>query len=219
MMERITETESRTEMRDAALGANAPAEPAQPSIGNLDPAIDVLDPDGYEAAIPGLAALIVDAVQGRASVNFMAGVAEAEAAAWWTARIPDVADGTITAFVATHPETQTIVGSTILIRSRNTNAPHRAEIGKVLVHRSMRRRGLGRALMEAAEARAQADGRWLLILDTEAGSAADAFYRSLAWQVLGTMPNHAYRSDGGLAPTTYFWKDLRGNDPTATDRR
>lgn len=171
--------------------------------------ISGLDPDAYEDAIPGLAALIVDAVAGGASVNFMAGVGDGEAAAWWRARIPDVADGTTDVFVAADTESGTILGSTILIRSRNTNAPHRAEIGKVLVHRSIRRRGLGRALMEAAEARARADGRWLLILDTEAGSAADAFYRALGWQVLGTMPNHAYRSDGALAPTTYFWKDLR----------
>jgi GNAT superfamily N-acetyltransferase len=171
--------------------------------------IVALEPVEYEAAVPGLAELLVDAVEGGASVNFMAGVTKAEAATWWAARIPDVADGTITTFVSRDPERGAIVGSTILIRSRNANAPHRAEIGKVLVHRSVRRRGLGRALMEAAEARARADGRWLLILDTEAGSAADTFYRSLGWQVLGTMPNHAYRSDGRLAPTTYFWKDLR----------
>jgi hypothetical protein len=63
--------------------------------------------------------------------------------------------------------------------------------------------------MEAVESRAQADGRWLLILDTVAGSAADALYRATGWQELGTMPNHAYRPDGTLAPTTYFWKDLR----------
>ncbi|HEV2005351.1 MAG TPA: GNAT family N-acetyltransferase [Candidatus Limnocylindrales bacterium] len=219
MMERIAEAESPTEMREAAMGAAAPDEPAQLSIGTRDPAIDALDPAGYEAAIPGLAALIVDAVQGGASVNFMRDLTESEAAAWLVARVPDVADGTISAFVARDSEIGTIVGSTILIRSRNTNAPHRAEIGKVLVHRKMRRRGLGRALMEAAEARAKADGRWLLILDTEAGSAADTFYRSLGWQVLGTMPNHAYRSDGQLAPTTYFWKDLRGNDVSATARR
>jgi GNAT superfamily N-acetyltransferase len=179
--------------------------------------IVALDLTGYEAAIPSLAALIVDAVEGGASVNFMAGVTEAEAARWWQARIPDVADGTITAFVAKEPATNTVVGSTILIRSRNTNAPHRAEIGKVLVHRSFRRRGLGQALMEAAETRALADGRWLLILDTEAGSTADTFYRSLGWQVLGTMPNHAYRSDGQLAPTTYFWKDLREKDRRGPD--
>jgi hypothetical protein len=153
---------------------------ARAALGGLE--IGALDPTGYEAAIPSLAALIVDAVEGGASVNFMAGVSEAEAAQWWQARIPDVADGTITAFVAKEPATATIVGSTILIRSR-----------------------------------ALADGRWLLILDTEAGSAADTFYRSLGWQVLGTMPNHAYRSDGQLAPTTYFWKDVREKDRRGPD--
>ncbi len=182
-----------------------------------DGTIEDLDPDAYVAAIPGLAALVVDAVEGGASVNFLAGVTMAQAAAWWSDRIPEIVAGTTTAFVAVEPGGPAagrgaIVGSTLLIRSRNQNSPHRAEIGKVLVHRSARRRGLGRTLMAAAEARAQADGRWLLVLDTEAGSAADAFYRSLGWQELGTMPNHAYRSDGVLAPTTYFWKDLRATD-------
>jgi GNAT superfamily N-acetyltransferase len=173
--------------------------------------IEAIDAEGFVAAIPGLAALVVDAVAGGASVNFMAGVTDEEAAAWWTARIGDVADGTTTAFIARDGDDGAgrIVGSTLLIRSRNQNASHRAEIGKVLVHRSVRRRGLARALMAAAEARARADGRWLLILDTEAGTAADTLYRSLGWQVLGTMPDHAYRSNGVLAPTTYFWKDLR----------
>ena len=183
--------------------------------------IETLDPASYRAAIPGLAGLLVDAVEGGASVNFLAGVTHDDAAAWWAARIADIDAGTTTAFVAIERDTEgvddlddrrrpgRIVGSTLLIRSRNANSPHRAEIGKVIVHRSARRRGLGRALMAAAEARARVDGRWLLILDTEAGSAADALYRSLGWQVLGTMPNHAYRSDGVLAPTTYFWKDLR----------
>jgi Sortase and related acyltransferases len=181
----------------------------------LQMTIAELDPDGYVAAIPGLALLVIDAVAGGASVNFMAGVTEQEATAWWTGRIPEIADGSTTAFVASLPDETgqggpgAIVGSTLLIRSRNANSPHRAEIGKVLVQRTARRRGLGRALMLATEERARADGRWLLILDTEAGSAADAFYRSLGWHELGTMPNHAYRSDGVLAPTTYFWKDLR----------
>ena len=179
------------------------------------PYIAALDREEFVAAIPGLAELVIDAVEDGASVNFLAGVTDEEARAWWRARIPQVADGTITAFVArrsapdAEPGAGVIVGSTLLIRSTNANSPHRAEIAKVLVHRTARRRGLGRALMDAAEARARADGRWLLILDTEAGSAADALYRSMGWQELGTMPNHAYRADGVLAPTTYFWKDLR----------
>jgi GNAT superfamily N-acetyltransferase len=178
-------------------------------VPGIQPVVATLDAEAYAATIPGLAELIVDAIEGGASVNFLAGVTAAETVGWWRARLPQVADGTITAFVATDPGSGRVVGSTLLVRSRNPNSPHRAEIAKVIVHRTARRRGLGRALMEAAEAAAMAEGRWLLILDTEAGSAADTFYRSLGWQVLGTMPNHAYRSDGVLAPTTYFWKDLR----------
>lgn len=170
--------------------------------------IERLDPTAYVASIPALAELIQDSVEGGAGVNFLAGVTTDDAAAWWRERIPLVADGTISVFVANDAGGR-IVGSTILIRSRNQNSMHRAEIGKVLVLRAARRRGVGRALMEAAEAEARADGRWLLVLDTVAGSAADALYRSMGWQELGTMPNHGRLPDGTLSPTTYFWKDLR----------
>lgn len=166
-----------------------------------------LDVDAYSAAIPELARLVVDAVASGAGVNFLAGVTIDEAAAWWTARIDQVADGRITAFVAL--DRSTIVGSVLLIRSPNANSPHRAEIGKVLVLRSHRRRGIARALMEAAEARARADGRWMLMLDTVAGSPADELYRATGWHVLGTMPYHALLPDGTPAATTFFWKDLR----------
>ena len=169
--------------------------------------IVALSPSEYEASIVELGALLTDAVEGGASVNFLAGVTDEQARAWWAERVPKVRDGTITAFVAHGGGT--ILGTTLLIRSRNQNSPHRAEIAKVIVRRSGRRRGIGRALMTAAEETAKREGRWLLILDTEAGTAADALYRALGWQILGTMPNHALRSDGVLAPTTYFWKDLR----------
>jgi GNAT superfamily N-acetyltransferase len=164
----------------------------------------------YEAAIPELAALLVDAVDGGAGVNFLAGVTVEQTAAWWRDRLDQVRDGTITAFVVRDADDPArILGSTILIRSRNPNSPHRAEIGKVLVHRSARRQGLGRALMTAAEDHARADGRWLLLLDTHAGSAAEAMYRALGWHAFGVVPNHAMIPDGSLSTTTYFWKDLR----------
>lgn len=166
-----------------------------------------LDADAYRTVIPELARLVVDAVASGAGVNFLDGVTLDEAAAWWEARIPLVASGVVTVFVATDDDR--VVGSTLLHRSVNANSPHRAEIGKVLVMRSHRRRGIARALMEAAEARARADGRWMLMLDTVAGSAADELYRATGWQVLGTMPNHALLPDGTPSPTTFFWKDLR----------
>jgi len=166
-----------------------------------------LDADEYEAAIPSLAALLVDAVDSGAGVNFLAGVTVDETAAWWTERIDQVRAGIISAFVALDGDR--VVGSTLLIRSRNPNSPHRAEIGKVLVLAAARRRGLASALMAAAEERARADGRWMLMLDTVTGSPAEAFYRSQGWQELGVMPNHALATDGTPTPTTFFWKDLR----------
>ena len=138
-----------------------------------------LDPDEYPAAIPELAALVVDAVEGGAAVNFLAGVTIDEAAAWWTARMTDVADRTTTVFVARDARSPMDVARhgllvpTILIRSRTrtlTNRPDR----KVLVHRSAR--PARSTLLMAAAATPRPDrGRWLLI-PTRDGSDADAFY-------------------------------------------
>jgi GNAT superfamily N-acetyltransferase len=169
--------------------------------------IEPLSAPAYEAAIPGLAALLVDAVDGRASVNFLAGVDEATAAGWWRGRLAAVADGTISPFIALDGDR--VVGSVLLIRSHNPNSPHRAEIAKVIVHRSARRRGIAAALMSAAETTARAEGRWLLVLDTETGSGAEAFYRSTGWHEAGTIPDYALLTDGTLSPATWYWKDLR----------
>ena len=169
--------------------------------------IERLDAAAYEAALPGLAALLVDAVEDGASVSMLPGVTVDEARAWWAARAADVADGTTSPFVAF--EGDRVVGSVLLIRARQPNAPHRAEIAKVIVHTSARRRGLGRSLMAAAEALAGEEGRWLLILDTVPGSDAHALYRAIGWNEAGTIPNFALLPNGEPGPTTYFWKDLR----------
>jgi GNAT superfamily N-acetyltransferase len=166
------------------------------------------DADDYRAAIPGLAALLVDAVDGGAGVNFLAGTTIEQAAAWWEARVEAVRAGIVTVFAAVD-EDGAILGSTLMERSTNQNSPHRAEIGKVLVLRSARRQGLATALMTAAETRARTDGRWMLLLDTMGGSPAEAMYRHLGWQEYGVVPGHAFATDGTPWPTTFFYKDLR----------
>jgi GNAT superfamily N-acetyltransferase len=170
--------------------------------------VEALDPTDYDAAVPELGALVKDAVDGGASVNFLAGVTPAQADGWWAARGDRVADGTITVFVARDDEGR-IVGSTLLERSVNPNSPHRAEIGKVIVHRSMRRQGLAKALMQAAEDRAREEGRWMLILDTVTGSAAASLYESLGWVTVGTIPAYALNTAGEPEAATYYYKDLR----------
>ena len=175
--------------------------------------IEAIDPSSYDDAIAGLSALLVDAVEGGAAVNFLAGVTTDDAAAWWMARSDAVRAGTITVFVARDGDDSgggdRIVGSTLLERSRNQNSPHRAEIGKVIVHRSARRQGIATALMRTAEDRARAEGRWMLILDTVTDSPAAALYESLGWQTVGSIPGYALDVDGVPEPATYYYKDLR----------
>jgi GNAT superfamily N-acetyltransferase len=170
--------------------------------------IEVIESAAYDAAIPGLGALLKDAVDGGASVNFVSGVTQVQTEGWWLGRSARVADGTITVFVARDGDGR-IVGSTLLERSVNPNSPHRAEIGKVIVDRSMRRQGVASALMRAAEDLARAEGRWMLILDTVTGSPAAALYESLGWVTVGTIPGYALNTDGVPEAATYYYKDLR----------
>jgi GNAT superfamily N-acetyltransferase len=170
--------------------------------------IEAVDPAAYDAAIEGLGALLKDAIDGGASVNFVAGVTQEQTEGWWAARRARVEDGTITVFVARDDDGR-IVGSTLLERSVNPNSPHRAEIGKVIVHRSARRQGLAKALMAAAEDGARAEGRWMLILDTVTGSAAASLYESLGWVTVGTIPGYALDTEGVPEAATYYYKDLR----------
>ncbi|MBB5753047.1 GNAT family N-acetyltransferase [Prosthecomicrobium pneumaticum] len=169
--------------------------------------IERLDEVGAQAALGGLAALLADAVDHGASVNFLAGLTMAEAAAFWAGQIPAVADGMRQIFVA-RDEAGAIVGSVVLTFAPQPNGPHRAEIGKMLVHSRLRRRGLGRALLDTAEAAARAAGRTMLMLDTATGSAGEALYRGCGWIELGTMPDHSLSTDGVLSAATFFYKRI-----------
>ena len=190
---------------EPALPEPAAPEPASPS--SAAPEIRELDVEAYRAAIPGLVELTLDAVAGGASINFMSDATADEVRAWWESRTAPVEAGLISPFVGFLDGR--VVGSVLLIRSGNQNSPHRAEIGKVIVRREVRRQGLATALMLAAEAAARASGRWLLVLDTVTGSAADAMYRALGWQETGVVPDYALLTDGRPWPATFFWKDLR----------
>jgi ribosomal protein S18 acetylase RimI-like enzyme len=172
--------------------------------------IDVIDPARYDAAIPELAALLVDAVAHGAGVNFLAPLDSQGAAAWWRDRAGLVRGGVITAIGARDAGGEgELVGCVLLIRAQQQNQPHRADVSKLLVHSGARRRGIARTLMAELERLAREDGRWLVVLDTETGTGADATYRALGWQPVGTIPDYALRTDGVPGAATFFYKDLR----------
>jgi len=169
-------------------------------------AIRTLDAAEVEARIGELADILVDAVAHGASVNFMAGFSHEGALAFWRNQLPGIVDGEKRLFVG--DDGRRLVATALLMFAQQPNQPHRAEIGKMLVLATARRQGLGRRLLAAAEQAAGSEGRTLLMLDTESGSAGDLLYRSCGWTEFGRVPGHAFRPDGRLAETTFFYKQL-----------
>ena len=179
-----------------------------------DPVIRRLDAAEAGAALPALGSILVDAVAGGASVNFLSGCTQAEAEAFWRGQLPGLADGSRILLVAEVADA--IVGTVVITLAHQQNSPFRAEVGKMLVESAMRNRGVGRRLLAAAEATALGLGRTLLMLDTEAGSAGERLYRACGWTVLGAVPDFCLANDGSLVASVYFYKHLAPATPLAS---
>ncbi len=158
------------------------------------------------ARLAELAHVLHDCVEGGASVNFLADFTPEQAEGFWRGQMPGLEVGDRALFVA--EEAGRIVGTVILFFAQQPNQPHRGEIGKMLVLRSHRGRGLGRRLLAAAEDAARAAGRTLLVLDTADGSAGDRLYRACGWTAFGTVPGYALTTDGRPEAATFFYKTL-----------
>jgi GNAT superfamily N-acetyltransferase len=78
----------------------------------------------------------------------------------------------------------------------------------MLVHRRARRRGIGGALLAAAERSALAAGKSLLVLDT-ASDDAERLYGRGGWQRCGEIPDYALLPGGAPCATTIYFKFLR----------
>jgi len=158
-----------------------------------------------DAQIDALGELLIDCVEGGASVSFMLPLSRAKALAFWQGVAGAVRRGERALMVA--EDATGIVGTVQLVLEQPENQPHRADLVKMLVHRRARRRGLGAALMQEAERVARDCGKSLLVLDT-ASEDADRLYARLGWQRCGVVPGYALLPQGGLCATTYFYRVL-----------
>ena len=86
-----------------------------------------------------LAALLQDAVDSGASVGFLPPVSDEEALAYWSGVEAAVAEGSRVLVLATEAARGALLGSAQLDLAGRPNASHRAEVAKVMVHRSARR--------------------------------------------------------------------------------
>jgi GNAT superfamily N-acetyltransferase len=164
-----------------------------------------------DTALDELADVLVDCVDGGASVNFMSSFSRDEARAFFNKVADGVASGDIVLFAAILGGR--IVGTVQLGLDTPPNQPHRADVKKMLVHRSARGRGVGAALMAAIEEETRRRGRWLLVLDTVPGESGHRLYLRAGWQQSGTVPDYALFPDGRLCDTAIMWKRLNSEKP------
>jgi GNAT superfamily N-acetyltransferase len=169
----------------------------------MTPTIELLvDPSDDDLA--GLAEVMVDCVDGGASVNFLRPLSLADAGAWWRSTS---ADPHVITWVARDHD-GAVVGCVLLALAQQPNGRHRGEVGKMLVHRRARGRGVASDLLAALEVWAVSHGRHRLVLDTETGSDAERVYQRLGWERVGDVPDFCLTADGALASTTYYTKGL-----------
>jgi GNAT superfamily N-acetyltransferase len=158
------------------------------------------------AQLDGLAAVLADCVAGGASVSYMAPFSHDDARTAFEAVTIEVEQGRRVLLAAFADGD--VVGTVQVILALPPNQPHRAEIAKLLVHRSARGHGVAQLLMERAEAEAKAEGKTLLVLDTVTGDGAERLYERLGWTKVGVIPGYALYPDGRPCDTTVFWKSL-----------
>lgn len=159
------------------------------------------------ADIDALAQVLVDCVDGGASVSFMHPLALPRARAFWQQVGDEVVRGERALLVA--DDAAGIAGTVQLVLVQPENQPHRADLAKMLVHRRARHQSMGAALLAMAEQTARDCGKTLLALDT-ASAEAERLYLRASWQHCGVVPGYALLSHGGLCPTTIFYRELGG---------
>ncbi len=169
--------------------------------------VRALSPHEARERIGALSAVLIDCVEGGASVSFMAPLSQERADGFWQGVAEGVAAGERILLVA-EDRAGGILGTVQVVLRQPENQPHRADVSKVLVHRRARRRGLGAALMRAAEDAARAVGKTSLVLDTATGSDAERLYERAGWTRVGVTPGYALLPDGRPCDTTYFYKCL-----------
>jgi GNAT superfamily N-acetyltransferase len=153
-----------------------------------------------------LAEVLLDCVEGGASVSFMASLSRAEAEAFFENVLEGVQKADRILLAAFFDSK--LVGTVQIVVSMPPNQPHRADVAKLLVLRSARGKGVGRRLMEHAEEVSRLAGKTLLVLDTATGDDAEKLYVRLGWTRLGVIPRYAMYPDGRWGDTSFFWKRL-----------
>ena len=159
------------------------------------------------ACVDALADVLIDCVEGGASVGYMLPLAREKALGFWRGVAEGVARNERVLLIAENRAGE-ILGTVQLIVAQPDNQPHRADVGKMLVCRKARRQGIAQRLMAAVEDVARDEGKSVLVLDTVTGGAAEGLYEKAGWQRVGVVPKYALMPDGEFCATTIYYRHL-----------
>jgi acetyltransferase len=178
---------------------------------NLEPqnqiSIELLTPASNLELLPALVEILQNAINSGASIGYLPPFPDSDARAYWAGVLEKVANGSVLLWIARDADLG-VVGTVQLELASKTNALHRAEVCKLLVHQRARRRGVARALMLELLRVAGEMNRTTLVLDTREGDPSNNLYQSLGFQISGLIPAYVTNEHGEFQATVIYFKLL-----------
>lgn len=178
---------------------------------NLEPqnqiSIELLTSTSSLEHLPVLIEILQDSINSGASIGYLPPFLNSSAKEYWLGVLEKVSGGSSVLLIARDLELG-VVGTVQLELASKTNALHRAEVCKLLVHQKARRRGVARVLMLELIRVAREIGRTTLVLDTREGDPSNLLYQSLGFTVSGVIPEYVTNEQGEFQATVVYFKLL-----------
>lgn len=146
---------------------------------------------------------LMASVEEGASLGFLKGLSLVKALSYWNNLSQYLDDGL---FLLVAREQGEIIGSVQLEKCNKENGLHRAEVQKLFVLPTHRRKNVASKLMIKVSKLAYENGVRLMVLDTQTDSKAEQFYQQQEWQKSGEIPSFALSPEGKLCGTSYYYK-------------
>ncbi|SDC65290.1 hypothetical protein SAMN05421663_103251 [Terribacillus halophilus] len=150
-----------------------------------------------------LASLFQSVVAAGASMNYLHPMTDETAMNYWNS----VLSQQVRLFIGLIDSQ--IAGTVQLHYSDKENGQHRAEIAKLMTSLKARRKGVARKLLQHAEQAAKADGKTLLLLDTEKEGPANKLYQSEGYVLFGEVPDFAQDAFGTYLAGNFYYKLIK----------
>jgi GNAT superfamily N-acetyltransferase len=161
-----------------------------------------LDVAAADSAVGRLSALLKACIDEGAPLPFILPASLQQARTYWRDVARGVATGSRVLLAAWADGA--LAGTVQLDLGTSSTRPHRAGLDMLLVDPSMRRRGIARSLVAAAEHASTERGRWLLTSQTSAGSVSEALLRGLGWQEWGRVADYMLDTSGALREAVFL---------------